>query len=57
MLVLLGSEPTEVVPLWAFIIEPEARAIVTNVINRLDPLKLAVVCVIIASLEGVLVLH
>ena len=57
MLIVLGSEPTEVVPLWALIVEPEARAIITHVINRLESLKLAVVCVIIASLEGVLVLH
>ena len=57
LLIVLGSEPTDVVSFWAVFIEPEARAIITHVINWLDPLKLAVVCIIIASLEGVLVLH
>ena len=57
LLIVLGSEPTEVVSLRALIVEPEAWAIITHVINRLDPLKLAVLSIIIASLEGVLVLH
>jgi hypothetical protein len=57
LLIVPGSESTEVISLWAIFIEPEARAIITHVINRLYPLKLAVFCIIIASLERVLVLH